>query len=98
MKRWRKRVGGVLALTGALAAWLRCGPIPARLLEGADAPSTVVVDRHGEMLYEALSANGARLERIDPARLPQALVAATLAAEDRRVLPHLGGRPGPPLR
>src|SRR5947208_6732769 len=81
-----------LALTGALG-WLRCGPIPAALLEGADTPSTIVVDRHGDVLYESLSADGARLEPIDPSRLPPSLVAATLAAEDRRFYAHIGVDP-----
>ena len=40
----------------ALAVWIRCGPMPAELLDGVDTPSTVVVDRHGRVLYEALSA------------------------------------------
>jgi len=91
-QRRRRALVGVIVLTGALV-WLRCGPIPAALLEGADAPSTIVVDRHGDVLYEALSAEGARLERIDPARLPPALVAATLAAEDRRFYAHIGVDP-----
>src|SRR2546423_3506761 len=94
----RQRYGGRLlsglALAGALG-WLRCGPIPPALFEGAEAPSTIVVDRHGDVLYEALSADGERLERIDPARLPPALVAATLAAEDRRGFFRIGVDPRP---
>lgn len=88
--RWKNRwrLAG-LGLAAALV-WLRCGPISEALLKGTDAPSTVVVDRHGQVLYEALSADGMRLERIDPERLPPALVAATLAAEDRRFFSHVG--------
>ncbi len=86
-----------VALGGALV-WLRCGPIPAALLEGIDASSTVVLDRHGDILYEALSTQGMRLERIDPAHLPPALVAATLAAEDRRFHSHVGVDPVALLR
>jgi penicillin-binding protein 1C len=88
--RWKNkwRLAG-LGLAAALV-WLRCGPMPEALLNGTDAPSTVVVDRHGDVLYEALSADGTRLERIDPERLPPALVAATLAAEDRRFFSHVG--------
>ena len=73
--------------------WLRCGPIPADLLADATEPSTVIVDRHGEVLYEALSSSGARLERIDAASLPPTLVSATLAAEDRRFFSHAGVDP-----
>jgi penicillin-binding protein 1C len=86
-----------LVFAGAIA-WLRCGPIPAALLDGADAPSTVVVDRHGDVMYEALSSGGTRLERIDPERLPPTLVAATLAAEDRRFYSHVGIDPVALLR
>jgi len=60
------------------------------LLEGASAPSTVVVDRHGAVLYEALSAAGSRASRLDPSALPPVLVSATLAAEDRRFFTHSG--------
>ena len=83
--------GGLTAV--ALAAWIRCGPIPHDLLDAAAAPSTTIVDRQGRPLYEALSANGARLQRIEPAALPAALVAATIAAEDRRFWSHPGVDP-----
>jgi penicillin-binding protein 1C len=76
-----------------LGVWLRCGPIPTDLLREPDTPSTVVVDRQGQVLYEALSSDGSRSERIDPASLPPVLVAATLAAEDRRFLLHPGVDP-----
>ncbi len=76
-----------------LGVWLRCGPIPTDLLREPDTPSTVVVDRQGQVLYEALSSDGSRSERIDPASLPPVLVAATLAAEDRRFLLHPGMDP-----
>src|SRR5690242_1777750 len=76
-----------------LGVWLRCGTIPTDLLREPDTPSTVVVDRQGQILYEALSSYGSRSERIDPASLPPVLVAATLAAEDRRFLLHPGVDP-----
>ena len=60
-RRRRAALAAAIALTGPLV-WLRCGPIPARLLEAADAPSTVVVDRHGDVLYEALSPDGMRVD------------------------------------
>jgi penicillin-binding protein 1C len=82
-----------LTLAIILGVWLRCGPIPADLLREPDTPSTVVVDRQGLVLYEALSSDGSRSERIDPASLPPVLVAATLGAEDRRFLLHPGVDP-----
>lgn len=84
-------VTSVVAVTSAL--WLRCGPLPAGLLDGVDTPSTVVVDRKGRVLYEALSADGSRVKPLDANALPAMLVAATLAAEDRRFYSHPGVDP-----
>lgn len=92
-RRWRRATAGV-ALAGALcAAWVRLGPLPAGLLDAPAAPSTVVVDRHGTRIYEALSADDGRSAPLDAAMLPPALVAATLAAEDRRYFAHPGVDP-----
>jgi penicillin-binding protein 1C len=92
----RPRLTAAVALLSVAAAagwWIRCGPIPGGLLQEASAPSTTLVDRHGHPLYEALSANGVRLERIDAAELPATLAAATIAAEDRRYWSHPGVDP-----
>jgi len=82
-----------IALVVILGLWLRCGPVPADLLREPDTPSTVVVDRQGQVLYEALSSDGSRSERIAAASLPPVLVAATLGAEDRRFFLHPGVDP-----
>src|SRR5262245_21054889 len=76
------------------AVWLRCGPLPAELLDENAAPSTEVFDRHGERLYEARSALGTRSERLEAATLPPVLAHATLAAEDTRFHRHIGVDPG----
>jgi penicillin-binding protein 1C len=73
--------------------WLRCGPLPDGLLDGVQTPSTVVVDRHGRILYEALSSTGSRIDPLSADALPQTLVDATLAAEDRRFYSHIGVDP-----
>ena len=79
----------VIALAGA--AWIRLGPLPASLLDDADAVrSTTVLDRNGEVLYEARSGLGTREMRLHAERLPATLVAATLAAEDHRFHTHWG--------
>ena len=78
--------------------WLRCAPVPEDLLRGVDAPSTVIVDRHGRVLYEALTARGVRMTTIDAAAIPPVLEAATLAAEDRRFHSHVGVDPVSLLR
>ena len=93
------RAGFVSFVVLAVAAvWLRCGPLPAGLLDENDAPSTEVFDRHGERLYEARSALGTRSERLEAATLPPVLAHATLAAEDARFHQHLGVDPGAVVR
>jgi penicillin-binding protein 1C len=86
-------LGALVLLIAALAVWLRCAPIPRELLDGVDTPSTVIVDRHGHVLYEALGKDGSRTKPIDAATLPALLASATIAAEDRRFYSHAGVDP-----
>ena len=72
------------------AVWLRVGPIPAELLDERRSASTVVLDRHGLPLYEALSADGTRGATLSAGNLPPAIVAATVAVEDHRFWWHPG--------
>jgi len=95
---WRRPRGRpaavfLLACVLGLAAWLRLGPIPPELLDSGQSTSTIVLDRHDVPLYEALSADGTRSTRLSAAELPPALVAATVAAEDRRFWWHPGVDP-----
>jgi penicillin-binding protein 1C len=80
----------VAFITIVIAMWVRLGPIPGELLDVTDAASTVVVDRQGLPLYEALSGDGTRSIRLEANRLPPMLAAATVAAEDRRFYSHTG--------
>jgi penicillin-binding protein 1C len=73
-----------------LAAWIRLGSLPDGLLDLSSADSTVVLDRSGSPLYEALGASGLRGEMLTAGTLPPALVRATLAAEDHRFYNHPG--------
>jgi penicillin-binding protein 1C len=82
----------ILSLS-ALALWLRLGPIPGDLLDDDAYRSTVVLDRRGVPLYEALSEQGTRGITLAADNLPPALVAATVAAEDRRYWSHPGVDP-----
>lgn len=93
---------GLLALITAIApaVWVRVGPLPDGLLpsEWAQEPlsrynSTEVVDRHGEILYEARAADGTRATWLDAASLPPSIVDATVAAEDHRFFRHPGVDP-----
>ena len=81
-----------LAVVLGAAVWLRVGPLPDGLLD-EPSPSSMVVDRHGAPLYEARSAEGTRSIRLRADALPPTLVAATLAAEDRRFWSHPGVDP-----
>jgi penicillin-binding protein 1C len=76
-----------------LAGWLRLGPLPAGLLDPDERPSTLVLDRHGERLFEARSPLGTRGVTLPEGRLPETLVLATLAAEDVRFHRHPGVDP-----
>src|SRR6187551_3722052 len=96
--KWRRWLAASIVIFLTSAGWVRLGPIPAGLLEGIDTPSTVVVDRHGRVLYEALSKDGTRIRPLDAASLPLVLEAATLAAEDRRFFSHPGVDPVSLLR
>ncbi|HEX2311209.1 MAG TPA: penicillin-binding protein 1C, partial [Vicinamibacterales bacterium] len=83
----------LLVCVAAVAVWVRCGPVAPGLMDLHDATSTVVVDRLGVPLYEALSGDGTRSVHLTADDLPQALVDATIAAEDRRFWSHAGVDP-----
>ncbi len=82
----------------ALALWIRLGPIPPGLLDSNPATSTVVVDRNGFPLYEARAEDGTKAINLKADALPPTLVAATIAAEDRRFWRHPGVDPIAMLR
>ncbi|HXW08326.1 MAG TPA: penicillin-binding protein 1C [Vicinamibacterales bacterium] len=93
-----RRVVAAGVCLAVAAAWLRLGPIDPILLNLSEATSTVVIDRRGVPLYEALSGDGTRNVRLEAAALPAMLVAATVAAEDRRFRAHPGLDPLAMLR
>ncbi len=93
--RNRSLRAGVLAATAALAllGWLRCGPLPQGFLDPGAYRSVRVEDRRGRLLYESLSERESRSTWLSPDALPEVLVHATLAAEDRRFFRHPGVDP-----
>ena len=94
---WRVFAASV-ALVVAAGLWLRCGPVPNELLDGVDTPSTVVLDRQGQVLYEALGRDGTRIQKIEAASMPPLIASATIAAEDRRFYSHPGVDPASLIR
>src|SRR5262245_57492734 len=92
-RRWLYACEALTATMLAIGLWIRIGPISPELLDTKDATSTVVVDRNGVPLYEALSGDGTRSVTLSADELPPALAAATVAAEDRRFWLHPGVDP-----
>ena len=82
----------------ASAVWLRCGPLPDGLLAAATVESTLVLDRNGVPLYEALSDDGTRSVQLSADTVPAMVAAATIAAEDHRFWSHPGVDPVAVLR
>jgi penicillin-binding protein 1C len=100
---WAGRRGWHVVAAGALVAfaaglWARVGPLPEGLLDPPGPPSTVIVDRHGETLYETRTAWDTRGAEVAAGSLPVLMVEATLAAEDRRFRAHPGVDPIAVLR
>lgn len=91
--RVHPRSSAIAVAVLAILTWVRFGPIDPALLDDRATASTIVVDRRGEPLYEALSGDGTRSVLLSAADLPPLLVAATVAAEDRRYWSHPGVDP-----
>ena len=88
--RWMRVLLTIAVICVLTAGWLRLGSLPAGLLDESASPSTIVVDRHGVPLQEALSSEQTRAMRLNADALPPMLVSATVSAEDRRFFRHAG--------
>ncbi|MEY4386482.1 MAG: penicillin-binding protein [Verrucomicrobiota bacterium] len=92
-QHWRKVA--VATVAGGLAIWLllplviRCVPLPASLLS-ARPVDTEFLDRHGIPLRTIQSTNGLHGRIATLQEVPDSLVRATLAAEDKRFWQHHG--------
>ncbi len=90
-RRAVRSAGVTLALLlAASAACLLTVPDPTPLLATEPSPACLVTDRHGSLLRLAPDRNGQRALPVDPRRVSPYLVAAVLAAEDRRFYRHGG--------
>jgi len=87
----RMTLGAAIIALIACALYLRLGPLPA--INDAHFQSTTILDRNGEVLYEPLAASGNRALWVTADKLPPLVVEATIAAEDRRFLRHIGVDP-----
>ncbi len=91
---WPRRVAATILLTGATAAlaavaWIS-RPIPPALLRSGLEPGTVLRDREGRVLRDARAIDGSRRRWVPLDRMDPDLLAAFLAAEDRRFYRHHG--------
>jgi penicillin-binding protein 1C len=73
----------------ALAAWVLYGPLPEGLLDPGRFASLTITDRNGVVLFEGLAADGTRSWRSEDA-VPERVIDAIVAAEDRRFFLHPG--------
>src|SRR5690242_2515427 len=80
----------IVALLGALAAWI-AWPLPASLLTPAAGDvGLTIVDRDGLMLRSTRAADGSRAQWVSYERIDVDLINAFVAVEDRRFWDHDG--------
>lgn len=95
MRRARRlliALAAFLAVAAIVAAgWVLWDlPDPGDVTAAAPAASTLVYDRRGELLYEALPAGSGRSRPLTLAQFPEHLVLATVATEDASFYQHPG--------
>ena len=91
--RFGRAVGGVgIVLAAAVAAaalWI-ARPLPDGLLEPNGSPGLVLLDRDGRELRSTRAADGSRRRWVPVGEMDPDLIAAFVAAEDRRFFRHHG--------
>lgn len=94
LRRWQKFgliLVGVLLTTLGLYRWLFTDlPSLDHLQAGLALPSTHIYDRQGRVLYEIIDPNGGRNAAVKLDHVPQALIQATIATEDRSFYTNSG--------
>ena len=95
MRLLRRSVGYALAvgLIFLAAVYIIARILPPPAVRVTPAPSNVIVDRHGELLYEWIDPAGAIQHPLPLDAMSPYCVQATLAAEDKRFYHHVGVDP-----
>ncbi|MDE3089687.1 MAG: PBP1A family penicillin-binding protein [Chloroflexota bacterium] len=88
----------VIAAASAYAIAAQALPSADRLAGRAEAQSTKIFDRNGELLYEVFDPNGGRRTVVPIAQIPTVLKQATIATEDPSFYSNLGVDPRGVLR
>jgi 1A family penicillin-binding protein len=93
-RRWPLGLVGVLIAAALLAGKLLFGglPVPARDALSPVRPSTLILDRNGSLLYEAMAGDGKQTP-LAFEQIPAACWEATVAVEDSRFYNHPGVDP-----
>lgn len=85
-RRWAPFLGLLLILIGTLwgvYAWLAVDlPSPDELYRRRSAPSTRILDRHGQLLYEIIDPHAGRHTPLSPGQIPVECQRAIIATED----------------
>ena len=98
MSTFHRRLLAITTVLCGAALYVCLGPIDPALLDQRRYSSARIVDRNGVVLYEPLSAAGGRGAAVRAAQLPEVVVNATIAAEDRRFFTHPGVDPAAIMR
>ncbi len=80
----------VLSISWAVVYVLMGSPSLERLDERRIAPSTLILDRHGRLLYEVIDPQGGKHTPVPLSAIPQACRDAVIATEDSRFYQHPG--------
>src|SRR5215510_9475197 len=87
-RRWQKIVSiagaAILLVCAGLYVWIFADlPAIERLPAGLMLPSSRILDRYGRLLYQIIDRAGGQNTEVPLSRIPQALIEATIATEDR---------------
>ena len=93
--RWRYFAIATLLipLVGLAALYLVARLLPPPDLTATPTPSNLILDRHGNLLYEWIDPNGAQHRPVPLREIAPACVQATIATEDQRFFRHPGVDP-----